>query len=76
MADFGKSSGVQKCTICLRKKQEATNTQVQLMKPCESPSCPFRKEIQDAIQAKQQKSKFKFGKIKKPSFTFGTKIKK
>lgn len=73
---IGKSSGIQKCPNCLRKKQEAIDEQTKLMKVCENPTCPFQTEIQNAIQAEQQKPKFKFGEKKKPAFTFGTKIKK
>jgi hypothetical protein len=70
MTNFGKSSGTQKCIICLRKKQEAIDEQTKKKKVCENPACPFRKEIQDAI-----KKGYIFGEPKKP-YTFGTKIKK
>ncbi|GHV11027.1 hypothetical protein FACS1894162_6070 [Bacteroidia bacterium] len=73
---IGKSSGIQNCKECLRKKQEAINEQTQKMKVCDNAACPFRKEIQDAIQVEKQKPKFNFGKPQKPSFTFGTTIKK
>jgi hypothetical protein len=73
---IGKSSGIQKCSNCLRKKQEAIDEQTKQMKVCENATCPFRKEIQDAIQAELQKSKFKFVEPVKPTYTFGIKIKK
>jgi len=74
--EIGKSSGIQKCKYCLRKKQEAIDVQTKLMKVCENAACPFHKEIEDAINKKQQEQKFKIGEPKKHSFTFGTKIKK
>jgi hypothetical protein len=73
---IGKSNGIQKCPNCLRKKQEAIDEQTKQMKVCENATCPFRKEIQDTIRVEKQKPKFNFGKPQKPSFTFGTKIKK
>jgi hypothetical protein len=68
-----KSSGIQKCFKCLRKKKEAIEEQTKLMKVCESLDCPFRKEIEDAILTEKQKTKFNFGKKQKSSFKFGEK---
>lgn len=70
---IGRSSGVQKCTICMRKKREAIDEQVKKSKPCDASNCPFRGDIQKAITDEQNKPKFTFGK---PKFTFGKKTNK
>jgi len=83
---IGESSGIQKCPNCLRKKKEAIDEQIKLMKICSDVNCPFKEEIQDAIQAEEKKPKFYFGDKQKPKlkigkkqkmdFTFGTIINK
>lgn len=65
---IGKSSGIQKCTICMRKKKEAIDEQVKKGKRCDATKCPFRDDIQKAIMKNKNKPKFSFGK---PKFSFG-----
>ena len=65
---IGRSSGIQKCPLCMRKKREAIDEQVKNDKPCEASKCPFRDEINKAITDNHNKPKFTF---EKPKFTFG-----
>lgn len=65
---IGRGSGIQKCPICMRKKQEAIDEQVKNDKPCEASKCPLRDEISKAITDNRNKPKFTF---EKPKFTFG-----
>lgn len=77
---IGNSNGAQKCTICMRKKQEAIDEQVKQDNTCDVPNCPFHDEIQRAIEAEHAKHKFTFDKPKftfrKSKFSFGRKTKK
>jgi len=73
--NIGESSGKQKCPKCLRKKEEAICEQVQLKKVCSEATCPFRKEIQEAILAEEQTQKFVFGNILKQEIHFGEPLK-
>lgn len=69
---IGRSGGIQKCPVCMRKKKEAIDEQVKINKPCDMTNCPFQNEMSRAIQAERNKPKFTFGR-KISKFTFGRK---
>lgn len=55
----------------MRTKEEAIIEQTNLKKVCSEATCPFRKEIHDAILAVSQKPQLVFGNTQKPEITFG-----
>lgn len=69
-------SGPNRCTCCMRKKDEALKEHLRTMENCDNPNCPFYDYINDAIEAERNKPKFKFGSKKKPTFSFGEKTTK
>lgn len=70
-----RSSGIQKCPICMRKKKEAIDEQAKTGTACDVADCPFRDAIEDAIEAEREKHKVTFGS-KTNKFTFGSKTNK
>lgn len=68
-------SGPNRCTCCMRKKEEALREHLQSMENCDNPNCPFYDIINAAIEEARNKPKMTFGQPQKPKFSFGTKTK-
>lgn len=68
-------SGPNRCTCCMRKKEEALREHLQSLENCDNPNCPFFDIINEAIEEARNKPKMKFGQPQKPKFSFGAKTK-
>ena len=68
--EYGQKTEPKRCKNLLTK--EDIESLVKRLKPCGcTVTCDFRKGIEEAIQKGNQKGTFKFGEIKKPTYTFG-----
>ena len=67
---FGPATEAQRCPICLRSRQQAIADHLRSRENCDSPYCPFRAAIEEALQRQERKPRFHFGPVRKPAFVF------
>lgn len=67
---FGPATEAQRCPICLRTRKEAIADHLRNRENCDSPDCPFRAAIQEALLEQERKPRFQFGPVRKPTFVF------
>lgn len=53
MAKVVKKSGISRCKVCLRTKEEAISEQLSLGKVCDCTECVFAEDIKTALQELQ-----------------------
>lgn len=71
---IARGNGPQKCTCCLRSKEEVLQEHLRTMQNCDNPYCPFHDYINNEIRRKREKKTFTFGTPrKKATIKFGAK---
>lgn len=68
--NLGHTTAPDRCPRCLRTRNEAVADHLRLGEGCDCPDCPFRNEIQRALEEQARKPKITFGPVRKPTFTF------